>query len=373
MPAAARVGDPVTHTNALAGLVAGVLIGAVVGAMIVGTGGAAAPLLLASAVAGGASLGGTVGEFLGGFSTSTVGKLVDGSPNVRVNGRQAAFCTSPASCSRDSGPQMVAQGSVTVFVNRRYAARTGDKGSCGFAIGPGSGNVSIGGGTAACGPVGSEVPGWAHGALFVLGLAGGGLGLAARGFTTAQIAARLGGSVVGGATFGAGGHWLGGAVFGQGSWQQKVLTVGGTILGGGVGIKGGARVVPGRPPNSLPGPTLDSKIADTFEGGRYTNRQLATNERFFKYHGVNNRTGRKVTWFSNRRYTSEDALRQDLAIRRDWGVQITRVSEFEAPAGTWVSEGAAAAQGAGYAGGGYQAVVTNVPRAWVIRTNKFPP
>jgi hypothetical protein len=39
-------------------------------------------------------------------------------------------------------------------------------------------------------------------------------------------------------------------------------------------------------------------------------------------------------------------------IRRDWGVNITNVSEFTIPQGTWVSERMAAAQGTGYPGGG---------------------
>jgi hypothetical protein len=50
-------------------------------------------------------------------------------------------------------------------------------------------------------------------------------------------------------------------------------------------------------------------------------------------------------------------------------VNITSVSEFNVPKGTWISEGTAAAQGAGYGGGGYQAVINNLPRAWVLKTN----
>lgn len=59
-----------------------------------------------------------------------------------------------------------------------------------------------------------------------------------------------------------------------------------------------------------------------------------------------------------------------MAIRDDWGVKITAVSEFNVPAGTWVSEGAAASQGAGYPGQGYQAVIQNLPNSWVTRTDK---
>nr|WP_240349066.1 hypothetical protein [Pectobacterium aquaticum] len=128
------------------------------------------------------------------------------------------------------------------------------------------------------------------------------------------------------------------------------------------------------PQNSptLPGPKLPENIADTFENGIYKNRQLKNDETFYKYHGVDNRTGRKISWLTNKKYDSEDILRQDLAIRHDWGVNITKVSEFNVPKGTWVSEGSAAAQGAGYPGAGYQAVVTNLPKSWVTKTTGVP-
>ncbi|NDW11228.1 hypothetical protein D0T56_16410 [Dysgonomonas sp. 520] len=120
----------------------------------------------------------------------------------------------------------------------------------------------------------------------------------------------------------------------------------------------------------LPGPELPLKIAETFEKGVYINRQLKINEKLFKYHGINNRTGKKYSWFTNKKYATEEELRQQLAIRNDWGVQIEYVTEFNVPAGTWVSEGKAAAQGIGYPGGGSQAVITNTPNAWIVRTDK---
>ncbi|WP_426722484.1 hypothetical protein [Enterobacter cloacae complex sp. 310G5] len=86
------------------------------------------------------------------------------------------------------------------------------------------------------------------------------------------------------------------------------------------------------------------------------NRQLKTDETFYKYHGVNNRTGRKISWLTNEKYNPEEVLREKLAIRHDWGVNITNYQSFKVPKGTWVSEGPAAAQGAGYPGMGYQAV-----------------
>ena len=72
----------------------------------------------------------------------------------------------------------------------------------------------------------------------------------------------------------------------------------------------------------------------------------------------------------DKKYGTEKQLREGLAIRDDRGVQIEYVSEFDVPAGTWVSEGKAAAQGVGYPAGDYQAVILNVPKSWVIRTDK---
>ena len=130
------------------------------------------------------------------------------------------------------------------------------------------------------------------------------------------------------------------------------------------------RSVESLPPKTLPGPTLPEKIADTFTDSAYVNRQLATDTSFFKYHGVDNRTGRKFSWVTDQKYSSEAELRRALAIREDWGVSITRVSEFNVPKGTWISEGTAASQGAGFPGGAYQGVIQNLPRSWITRTNK---
>jgi hypothetical protein len=53
-------------------------------------------------------------------------------------------------------------------------------------------------------------------------------------------------------------------------------------------------------------------------------------------------------------------------------VNITDVSEFNIPQGSWTSEGMAAAQGTGYPGDGYQAVVTNLPKVWINKTTGVP-
>jgi hypothetical protein len=128
-----------------------------------------------------------------------------------------------------------------------------------------------------------------------------------------------------------------------------------------------------RAAKTLPGPALPTRIADTFADSAYVNRQLAEDTSFFKYHGLDNRTGRKFSWVTDQKYASEAELRSALAIREDWGVDITHVSEFNVPKGTWISEGLAAPQGIGYPGGAYQGVLQNVPRSWIIRTDPaFP-
>lgn len=118
----------------------------------------------------------------------------------------------------------------------------------------------------------------------------------------------------------------------------------------------------------LPGPKLPDKVSSTFKKGKYKNRQLEKDENFYKYHGRDNRTGKKYSWVSNKKYSSEAEMRVDLAIRRDWGVNISKVSTFRVPKGTWVSEGSAAAQGGVYSGGGYQAVIGNLARSWAVKT-----
>ena len=118
----------------------------------------------------------------------------------------------------------------------------------------------------------------------------------------------------------------------------------------------------------LQGPELPEDIAKTFTNSVYHNRKLLSSERFFKYHGINNRIGKKYTWVVKTKYRNEQELREGLAIRREWGIKIEYVSEFEVPAGTWVSEGQAASQGIGYPGGEYQAVILNVPKNWILST-----
>jgi len=121
---------------------------------------------------------------------------------------------------------------------------------------------------------------------------------------------------------------------------------------------------------------VDKNVLDSFKDQTYSNRQLVEDEIFFKYHGIDNRTGRKYTWLVKQAYTNEAILRTRLAILPDWGVEITLRSTFKVPAGIWVSEGVTASQRSFkdlnliLPGGDYQGVITNVTDAWIINTVK---
>ena len=190
---AARLHDPVAHSHALAGFLAGaavglaaaigaaVAIGAVVGAVALeaGTAGLATPLVIGvaatvgefglNAVVGGKLMGlaEDAGEALGAASLGGAsGAVSAGSRNVKINGQPAARATDAESCDAAK----VAQGSLTVGINGLAAARVGDKCTCGAVITQGSANVRIGGPTGTFAPIQSEVPAWARWAVVVVGL-----------------------------------------------------------------------------------------------------------------------------------------------------------------------------------------------------------
>ena len=245
MPEAARVDDQVSHSDAFPGLITGLLVGALIGVAIVATGGGAIVVLAAAAtVATSASLGATAGELLGGLATEPAGPIRTGIDTVWIGPERRAAATvySYVDCEQhDSGVQ-VAEGSATVWIGPSgwYAARVDDKGTCGFTIAEGCKSVIIGGPTATAAglSVAGEVPLWAQGLVLVLGLAGGGMGLAAKGMTFWPIVARLGAGLAGGWGGAEGGYWLGGKWFGEGSLGQKVTGLGfgvvGALLGDGL-------------------------------------------------------------------------------------------------------------------------------------------
>jgi hypothetical protein len=126
----------------------------------------------------------------------------------------------------------------------------------------------------------------------------------------------------------------------------------------------------------LPGPTVPAYHSKNFTGGKYVNRQVKGDEIFYKYHGVDNRTGKTHNYLSNTKYKSEAALRNDLAILDEWGISIDRMTTFKPATGTWISEGTAARQVGDFtgeirAGGGYQGLIDvhNLPNSSIIRTD----
>ncbi|PRD85133.1 hypothetical protein C6P88_36560, partial [Burkholderia contaminans] len=217
----------------IAGLIAGAVIGAVA---VVATGGAA--LTVVAAVAAGAAAGGGLGEVLGTMSWAprhVTGSLIKGSPNVFINSRAAMRAIlSLGLCSDHAGPpQVVAQGSSTVFINSQPASRKEDRMMCGALINDGSPNVFIGG--PAVGEYNPEIPAWVNWTMAAVGIA-------AAAVLAGPALALLG--AAGGFLGGEVGGWLGGKIFGEGSDGQKWSMLGGSLLGG-FGAGKGAGLVSG--------------------------------------------------------------------------------------------------------------------------------
>lgn len=226
--AAARMDDPIEHSSALGGLLAGLAIGAgavLVGIAIVGTGGLGAVALCAM-VGAGAATGAGIGQLLGSlsFATHDAGQIKTGSANVFTNGKPAARAhVDTATCDQHgSAPQILAQGSDSVYINGLPAARVGDRTVCDAKISAGSGNVFIGGGTETTDAISPEVPAWLERAVLVVGLASA--------FVLASPVVVIAG-LVGGVAGGLGGNWAGGKLFGEGSDEQKLMAFGGAFLG----------------------------------------------------------------------------------------------------------------------------------------------
>jgi RHS repeat-associated protein len=164
MGEAARLGDPIVHTSALAGFLVGAVIGvALIAAVAFATftcGFGVA--LLAGLVAGiGASAILGIGEAIGKMFSSPSGAITLGSRNVFVNSRNAAHVqASTVACSKHSPTPLVAEGSTNVFINSLACARKGDAITCGAKIDDGSPDTFIGGGTHRYLEVDDEVPPW---------------------------------------------------------------------------------------------------------------------------------------------------------------------------------------------------------------------
>ncbi|CAX61338.1 RHS/YD repeat-containing protein [Erwinia billingiae Eb661] len=211
---AARVGDDIGHSHALAGMIAGTVVGGLLCAM----GGIAAGALMVAGLASsylgvglllvGASLavGYATGELAtaardgiaaaGAAGMSANGKILTGSHNVFINGKPAAIATlSQAGCANDGPSMQVAQGSASVFINGFPAARIGDATNCDAKVLTGSSNVFIGGARQTTLPITPEVADWMYKAsdltLLFTGLVGGWGGAAGKVGALSKLLAKL--------------------------------------------------------------------------------------------------------------------------------------------------------------------------------------
>ena len=192
---AARVGDDIGHSGALAGMIAGTIVGGLIaaaggilaGAMFIA--GLGASCLGVGVLLAGASL--AVGYYSGELATAVrdsiadagasgmtkKGVIISGSPDVFINGKPAAMAMGSAVKCSDDGSQQMAEGSSRVFINGLPAARIGDRTTCDAKVMTGSDNVIIGGDPQQILPIQSEVPEWLYNAsdltLLFAGLTGG--------------------------------------------------------------------------------------------------------------------------------------------------------------------------------------------------------
>lgn len=233
---AARVDDEIAHTASKGWMIAGLVGGAILGAAaVVVTGGTA--LVAVSAVAAGACAAGGLGELLGSMSWAprhTTGTLKEGSPNVFINSRRAIRAhLSAGECDEHSGSlQRVAEGSIKVYINNFPASRTGDKLTCSAEISQGSRNVIIGGSKVQTDEISPEIPEWVNWTMLAVG-AGAMAVLASPAIALLSTLGAMGGGTVG--------SYAGGMLFGEGSDGQKWGMLIGSVIGGGAGMKGGAR------------------------------------------------------------------------------------------------------------------------------------
>ncbi|MFJ3525601.1 PAAR domain-containing protein [Pseudomonas sp. NPDC090203] len=213
--AAARLGDEIAHGFGVAamigGAVAGALIGAAVVAAAVATGGVALAIMAGSIAAGGLSMYQVVKGLSAIFNLPepATGTLIQGSFDVFINNRNAMRAGEDPSASCSGLPLshpmwpfsvLIAEGSATVYINGKPAARLHSKMVCGAHIKSGSENTFIGGPTESVAFV-LNIESWMHTGLEALGFiaAGAGLVLAAMAGVTALVGVVVvGGAVIGG-------------------------------------------------------------------------------------------------------------------------------------------------------------------------------
>jgi len=189
--AAARLGDEIAHGFGVAamigGAVAGALIGAAVVAAAVATGGVALAIMAGSIAAGGLSMYQVVKGLSAIFNLPepATGTLIQGSFDVFINNRNAMRAGEDPSASCSGLPLshpmwpfsvLIAEGSATVYINGKPAARLHSKMVCGAHIKNGSENTFIGGPTKSVAFV-LDMESWIETGLEILGL--GAMGAAA--------------------------------------------------------------------------------------------------------------------------------------------------------------------------------------------------
>ncbi|MCE9732383.1 RHS repeat-associated core domain-containing protein [Pectobacterium sp. IFB5596] len=179
-------GKAIKHSS-LAGALLGALAGAVVAAAAFAAASAVvAGLVLLTGVTGGAGLALVVGAAklaLGFGAVFALGDLIsdvsrktsamvdsimpasgavkDGSKKVFAEGNPVSRAKIDAVlCDKHNGPQLIAQGSATVFVEGYHAARVGDKTVCGATIKEGASTVFFGSGQESPLKVEDEFSGW---------------------------------------------------------------------------------------------------------------------------------------------------------------------------------------------------------------------
>lgn len=193
--AAARLGDEIAHGFGLSAMIVGAVAGALIGVAVIGatvaTGGVALAAMTGTVAAGGLSMF----QIVKGLNTlfnlpePATGELSGGSANVYINNRNAmrAGVDTASSCSGlpINHPMwpfqvLIAEGSASVYINGKPAARLNSKMKCGAHVSSGSPNTFIGGPTVSVAFV-LDIESWVHNGLGALGLMaiGGGLLLAA--------------------------------------------------------------------------------------------------------------------------------------------------------------------------------------------------
>ncbi|WP_395673203.1 RHS repeat-associated core domain-containing protein [Inquilinus sp.] len=278
---AARLGDPIEHSSAMMGFLMGAAIGlaaAVAVVAVVGTGGAALGVIAAVGGVVAATGGGALaGMNIGSTYTTVTGSITTGASTVFINNRPAARATAApggfdiTACSDHSGPQFLAQGSQTVFIEFGAASRKGDRTICDAKIADGSPNVFIGADPGTYRDISPEVPQILQDialGMVVVGTAvallaggaaafaaGGLCGLGSFGLTTALgMAGGWGGAKLGGAI----GETLGGE---RGkAWGEAIGGILGGAAGGYAGNKLGPRVFRGHPVDVATGELMTQEV-----------------------------------------------------------------------------------------------------------------